>query len=262
MWYYQIKQCKNYQSQTLGTVKVSTQPFPTRQKMLKPVKQKKISDQIYEQIRDMIYRGEYRPGQKLMTERDMASFFRVGRPTVRTAIQKLIDNELIVSRRGVGTFVLDEKSRSRKKPLLEILNDEDFTISEFQEIRMTLELKSAELAAQRATEEDLLLIEQSLDRITLEKETGNAGMGSDISFHMNIAYAGKNIVLIQLMKSFYDAQYTVMDLAYNELFQSLGIDEIIDRQHRSIAEAIKSRNPEMARSAMQEHLGTILKNCR
>ena len=230
--------------------------------MLKPVKQRKISDQIYEQIRDMIYRGEFRPGEKLMPERDMASFFQVGRPTVRNAIQKLIDNDLIISKRGVGTFVLDEKSRREKKPLLEILNDEDFTITEFQEIRMALEVKSAELAAMRATEEDILLIKQSLDRMLEEKAAGLTQMSSDISFHMNIAYAGKNIVLIQLMKSFYDVQYTVMDLAYNELFQSLGIGDTIDNQHKKISDAISNRNPALAQSAMEEHIGTVLACCR
>ena len=230
--------------------------------MLKPVKPKKISDQIYEQIRDMIYRGEFRPGQKLMAERDMASFFKVGRPTVRTAIQKLIDRGLISAKRGVGTFVVDEKSRRQNRPLLQVLNNEDFTITEFQEVRMALEVKSAELAARRATDEDIRLMEQSLERIRQERINGHMHMSSDISFHMNIAYASKNIVQIQLMKSFYDVQYHVMDIAYSQLFGSMGIDDLVLNQHTLIMEAIKSHNPSLAHGTMEAHIGIILEICR
>lgn len=230
--------------------------------MLKPVKQKKIPDQIFEQIRDMIYRGEFKPGQKLMAERDMASFFKVGRPTVRAAIQKLIDQGLITSKRGVGTFVMDERSRRQSRPFLQILKNDDFAVSEFQEVRMALEVKSAELAARRATDEDIRLIEKSLERLRKEKEDGHMHMSSDLSLHMNIAYASKNIVQIQMMKSFYDIQYHVMDIAYTQLLSSMGMDEMIFDQHRLIVEAIKNHNPSAASAAMETHIETILEICR
>jgi len=230
--------------------------------MLKPVKQKKISDQIYEQIRDMIYRGEFNPGQRLMAEREMATLFQVGRPTVRTAIQKLIDQGLIISRRGVGTFVMNETSRRDNQPLLQVLNNEEFTIAEFQEVRMALEVKSVQLAAERATDEDLRRIEKSLGRLRQEIADGDMSMGSDISFHMNITYAGKNIVQIQLMKSFYDLQYSVMDIAYAEVLGPMKIDNLIFEQHLRIVEAIKDRNPTLARDKMEEHIGTVLTICR
>jgi GntR family transcriptional repressor for pyruvate dehydrogenase complex len=230
--------------------------------MLKPVKQKKAPDQIFEQIRDMIYRGEFKPGQKLMAERDMATFFKVGRPTVRAAIQKLIDQGLITSKRGVGTFVLDDVSRRENRPLLQILNNEDFAISEFMEVRMALEVKSAELAARRATEEDIRLIEKSYERLIQERAKGQMHMSSDISLHMNIAYAGKNIVQIQVMKSFYDIQYHAMDIAYTQLFSEMAMDDMIFNQHTRIVEAIKKHDPSTARAAMEVHLETILEACR
>lgn len=230
--------------------------------MLKPVISKKISDQIFEQIRDMIYRGEFSPGQKLMAERDMASLFKVGRPTVRAAIQKLIDHRLVYTQRGVGTFVMDDRSRRQNRPLLQVLNNEEFTIAEFQEVRMALEVKSAELAARRATDEDIRLMEKSHERIRRENVKGHMRMSSDISFHMNIAYAGKNIVQIQLMKSFYDVQYHAMDIAYAQLFHSMGIDDLVFKQHAVIVDAIKNHNPTLARDTMEAHVGTVLEICR
>jgi GntR family transcriptional regulator, transcriptional repressor for pyruvate dehydrogenase complex len=227
--------------------------------MLKPFKHKKISDQIYEQIRDMIYRGEYSPGQRLMSERDLASLFGVGRPTIREAIQKLIEQGLIESKRGVGAFVLDEKMRYQKKtPLLQILNNEDFSIVDFLEVRMALESKGAELAGKRATDEDIILIEKSLERMRGDSEKGSMKMIDDIAFHMNIAYASRNIVQIHLMKNIYDVQYYTMEKAYTDLLQSLRIDKTIFQQHEKITAAIKNHDSVRAREYMEEHLGTVL----
>ncbi len=229
--------------------------------MLKPFKHKKISDQIYEQIRDMIYRGEYAPGQRLMSERDLAALFGVGRPTVREAIQKLVEQGLIESKRGVGAFVLDESARFRKlSPFLQVLTKENFSVVEFLEVRMALEAKGAELAAKRATDEDIVLIENSLERMRSDSEKGTMSMGDDIAFHMNIAYASRNTVQIHLMKNLYDVQYYAMEKAYADLLKSLNIDMMVFHQHRKIAQAIKRRDPEQARLYMEEHIGSVLHN--
>ncbi|MBU2509872.1 FadR family transcriptional regulator [bacterium] len=231
--------------------------------MLKPFKHKKISDQIFEQIRDMIYRGEYSPGQRLMSERDLATLFGVGRPTVREAIQKLIDQGLIESKRGVGAFVLDEKTRYQKTtPLLQILPKEEFSIAEFLEIRMALEAKGAEMAAKRATDEDVLMIEKSLERMRWgsQQESKGMSMSDDIAFHMNIAYASRNMFQIHLMKHIYDVQYYAMEKAYSDLLMSLRIDKLIFQQHENIVQSIKNREPDQARRFMEEHISTVLKN--
>ena len=106
--------------------------------MIKPVKHRNIADQVYEQLRDMIYRGEIGTGQRLMSEREMSILFKVGRPTVRTAVQRLIDQGLVESRRGVGIFVLDQEKAIQKRPLLQALNGETYSIADIQEIRMAL----------------------------------------------------------------------------------------------------------------------------
>jgi len=226
--------------------------------MLKPIKHRNIADQVYEQLRDMIYRGQYRPGERLMPERDMASFFKVARPTVRAAIQRLIEHGLIESKRGVGTFVVQENQGVRHNHLFQVLNNESFTMVEFQEVRMALEANSAELAAKRATDEDIRIIKQCLERIEMERNEVSGKMETDLSFHMNIAYASKNIVQIHLMKSFYDVQIYAMSFAYETLFSTMNIDELIDQQHNSIFEAIYNHDPDRARKSIEDHIGTLM----
>ncbi len=230
--------------------------------MLKPIRSVKVSDKVYSQIRDMIYRGELRAGEKLSSERDMAQMLNVGRPTVREAIQKLIDQGLIESRRGVGTFVMGEDTRKNKKPLLQLLNGHDFTIVDLLEVRLVLESSSAALAAKRATEEDIRIIEQSLNRLLDAKESLVRDLDNELSFHMNIAYAAKNIVHVHLMKSFYDVLYYGMNLAFPTLIKDEKLDEMTFDQHITIFNAIKKRDPELASETMEKHIGILLQICK
>lgn len=229
--------------------------------MIKPVKHRNIADQVYEQLRDMIYRGEIGTGERLMSEREMSILFKVGRPTVRTAVQRLIDQGLVESRRGVGIFVLDQEKAIQKRPLLQALNGETYSIADIQEIRMALEGKSAELAAKRATDEDLRMISKTIERIKQERIEHEIRINTDISFHMNIAYASKNVVQIHLMKSFYEVLTYAMSYSYAKVLESQRIDELIDGQHDRILDAIVAHDPPRARQAMESHIGTVLEIC-
>ncbi|MGD9162200.1 MAG: FadR/GntR family transcriptional regulator [Desulfobacteraceae bacterium] len=229
--------------------------------MFKPIKSVKISDRVYEQLRDMIYRGELRAGEKLMSERGMAIAFNVGRPTVREAIQKLTEQGLIESRRGVGTFVLGEDTRKNKKPLLQLLNGQDFTIVDLLEVRLVLESNSAALAARRATEQDIRIIEQSLNRLLDTRYSADRDLDDELSFHMNIAYATKNIVQVHLMKSFYDVLYYGMNLAFPTLIKDEKLDEMTFDQHITIFKAIENRDPELAAETMESHIRILLEMC-
>jgi GntR family transcriptional repressor for pyruvate dehydrogenase complex len=229
--------------------------------MIKPVKHRSITDQVFEQLRDMIYRGEIGAGERLMSERDMSALFKVGRPTIRTAVQRLIHQGMVESRRGVGIFVLDQHKIIEKRPLLQALNGETFSIADIQEIRMALEIKSAELAAQRATEEDLRMIKKGLDRMSKELMEQKIRINTDISFHMNIAYASKNVVQIHLIKSFYEVMTYAMSYSYINVLESLHIDELIDQQHEQIFQAIVDRDKKGAGQAMEAHITTILNVC-
>lgn len=230
--------------------------------MLKPVNHRNISDQVYEQLRDTIYRGDLEPGERLGSEREMAALFKVGRPTVRNAIQRLMDQGLVESRRGVGTFVREQHQSIEKSPLLQVLNNENFTIADFMEVRMALESKSVELAARRATDEDILRIKKQIERMTSERTCNKSIIGTDIGFHMNIAYASKNIVQIHLMKNLYDVQAYAMSYSYTALLESLGIDDIIDEQHNRIFESIRNHDAQSAIHAMEKHISTLLSICR
>jgi GntR family transcriptional repressor for pyruvate dehydrogenase complex len=79
---------------------------------LKPISPKRISDQVFDQLRELIFRGDFQPGEKIMTERELAEALNVSRNSVREAINKLVTLRFLEQRQGQGTFV-----RSWTKPL-------------------------------------------------------------------------------------------------------------------------------------------------
>jgi GntR family transcriptional repressor for pyruvate dehydrogenase complex len=230
--------------------------------MIEPIKHRNVSDQVYEQLRDMIYRGDLPPGDRLASERDMANRFKVGRPTVRSAIQRLIDQGLIESRRGVGTFVQKRDSILEKSQILQMLSNEDFSIADCMEVRLALEVKSAELAAKRATGEDIRRIKEKLEQMNRDRLENKDPIQTDISFHMNIAYASKNIVHIHLIKTFYDVHAYAMTYSYKAKLDSLNIDDVIDQQHNQIFESLCDHDSKRAKKAMGDHISMILEICR
>ncbi|MEE4241863.1 MAG: winged helix-turn-helix domain-containing protein, partial [Desulfopila sp.] len=71
----------------------------------KAIKKQYISDIVFEQLRDNIYRGDIKAGEKLLPERELADILQVSRTSVRKAINQLIEMGYVENRQGQGNFV-------------------------------------------------------------------------------------------------------------------------------------------------------------
>ena len=220
---------------------------------LQPIKPKKISDQVFEQIRELIFRGQLKPGQQVMPERELAEALDVSRTTVRNAINKLVVLGLLEHKQGQGTFVRLPDTRPGN-PVAAAMEVEEATISDLLEVRMGLECNAAALAAQRASERDVQFMEASLEEIRTEVNSGRLGTEADTAFHMALAYATKNPVHVYLMKNFYDFLFVGIKKNLSHLYEDPeNIDQIL-RQHSEIITAIKQKDPQNASMAMRRHI--------
>ena len=70
----------------------------------------KVSDAVYNQMMDMITRGQWKSGERIPSEPELSQLFGVSRVTVREAVQKLVSLSLVECRQGEGTYVCDTKS--------------------------------------------------------------------------------------------------------------------------------------------------------
>ena len=170
---------------------------------LKPIKPKRISDQVFDQLRELIYRGDYQPGQKIMTERELAEALSVSRNSVREAINKLVTLRFLEQRQGQGTFVrsIDEAIQI---PLATVMETQDATLIDVLEMRMGIECTAASLAAQRINAAELERIEKALREMERDTRAGGLGTEFDLAFHMAIAAATKNPMQIYIMKNVSD----------------------------------------------------------
>ena len=132
------------------------------------------------------------------------------------------------------------------------------TLEELLEVRMGLEGQSVSLAAQRATSEDLQVLEKALIHMLAENRAGRLGIEEDVSFHMAIAFATKNPVQVYIMKNFYDLLHFGIRENLQALWEEPASLPIIKRQHRAIFGAIKNHDPEAAYQAMKEHITFVL----
>ncbi|MGD8703523.1 MAG: FadR/GntR family transcriptional regulator [Desulfosarcina sp.] len=223
---------------------------------LTPIKPKRISDQVFDQLRELIFRGEFKPGEKILTERELAEAFKVSRTSVRDAINKLVVMGLLDQKQGQGTFVRLPESRE-KSILAAMVESQDATITDLLEVRMGLECNAAAMAATRAVEKDYQFMEKSIEEMQKEVQSGRLGSEADASFHMAIAYATNNPLHVFIMKNFYDFLFTGIKVNLEGLYQVPGNIDTILEQHGRIYQAIRRRDPEEAYRAMKQHIDFV-----
>jgi len=224
---------------------------------LKPIKPKRISDQVFDQIRELIYRGTLKPGEKLMTERELARAMNVSRTTIRDAIQRLVAMGLIVQRQGQGTFVKSFDDRL-ENPLSKVIEAQNISLEDLLEVRIGLECNAVSLAALRADESDIIAMTQSIEEMQTAVASGRLGTQADTSFHMAVAYAAKNPLHILIMRNFYDYLFHGIRENLASLYEDPANIEIIISQHKSILAAIKARDNEKAWETMQAHIKFVM----
>ena len=220
----------------------------------KPIRPKKVSAQIAEQIRSSILAGEFSPGDKLPPERELVEMFGVSRPSVREALNILTSSGLVMSYQGGGTIVRSLVEISTGNPLSELIKGEQARALDVIEVRKCMEAWTSYYAAQRALPEDL----RKLEQIVGEMERNLVGMklsqDLDANFHVIIAQATHNVVWLHLMQSIFDAMKEFQRGVWRAVYLTEEDHRNLFLHHRAVFEAIRDRDAERARDAMLTHL--------
>jgi GntR family transcriptional repressor for pyruvate dehydrogenase complex len=224
---------------------------------LKPIKPKPIYEQVFEQIRDLIFRSELKPGDKIPSERELTEQLDVSRVSVRNAISKLVVLGFLENRQGQGTFVCQTNSLD-ENPLAMALKASDSSIKDLLEVRMGLECNAAALAAERADEEDIKILEGCINKIHERILLGRLGAEADVAFHMAIAFATKNPAQVHIMKNFYDFLMLGIKKSLMRLYEDPSGMQAIRDQHLKIVQAIRNRDPHKSYMAMKAHIQYVI----
>ena len=216
---------------------------------IKPIKKVNVSEQVFEQMKGMMTRGEWKPGDKLPSENELAEEFCVSRITIRQALQKLNVLGLLETRLGEGSFVREiEPGDSMSALLPAVLFNRDM-LMQVEEFREIVEVESVKLAAERATGEDIAALQKILKR--MERCQGNPKKfgAADLEFHMKLGEMTRNDLVVKTEKIL---QSTLQD-AIEDIVSGIGY-ELGLHYHGLLIEAMEQHDSKRAASIMKEHL--------
>jgi GntR family transcriptional repressor for pyruvate dehydrogenase complex len=208
----------------------------------------------------MILEGALRPGERLPAERTLAERFGVSRPSLREALQNLIAKGLLTSRQGGGNYVSKHLGSSFSDPLLPLLESHPEAHHDLLEFRHTLEADCAYYAALRATDMDRNHLKSAFDQLLVcynnyseSKRTEEAA--ADARFHLAIAEASHNVVLLHTMRGLFNllegsmrANIDGMHAVKEETRQ------VLINQHRDLFNAITQARADDARRIASAHI--------
>jgi GntR family transcriptional repressor for pyruvate dehydrogenase complex len=228
---------------------------------LKPVSRTTLSEQVALQLASEIEAHRWERGEKLPSEAELCKVFNVGRSTLREALKSLSFIGLIHVKAGGGSYVTDERSGYIDRPFLlsrGVLTTEK-DVNDFCEARMLIETEIAGLCALRASVQDFRDIEKIVREMKGSVDQGGAGFSAlDLSFHIAIAAASRNTVLIELLKHIREG---LEELIEKSLRLPAGAD-LAYKQHRALLDVLKQRNASKARKAMRAHLRSFQRGYR
>lgn len=220
----------------------------------KPIKTKKIYEEIIDQVKAMINNGTLRPGDRLMSERELAEKLQVGRSAVREAFRVMEALGIIKIKPGEGTFINEIPADSLVNAFSTVLMANGETARELMELRKILEVEAAGMAAQRCTPEQLEVISRALQQMEQDLKEGNLGEEADMKFHFAVAEATQNSLLVKLMNTIADAMTRLLAAARHQMYKDSANPPRLYQEHRLIYRAIKNADSSAARRAMLEHL--------
>lgn len=222
--------------------------------MFRKVRVSRASEDVVDQIEEAILSGQLPPGDRLPSERELAEQFGLSRMTIRDALRVLESTGFIEIKLGAGggAFVREPNFAPLSNSLSSMLKFKKATILELAEARKIVETATAELAAQRATDEDLEALRLAVETAREAYETGNSNYTPQhsVDFHAALARAAKNYVLDLTVNSFRTLFYEVLE----QLLPTSDMAERAIKDHWAIYKAIEAHDGEQARQLMTEHL--------
>lgn len=229
---------------------------------LPPLKPQRLSDRVAAQLRALIDAQNLRPGERLPAERVLAVQLGVSRTALREAIAQLASQGLLIARVGGGTYVSTPVTLAQQAidapllPYLPVFQDDPEYRFDVLEIRHALEGATAWHAALRATDADHANIRAAFEHMLAAhgKDDPVGEARADAGFHLAIAEAAHNLVLLQVMRGLFELLQTNISQSRERLYTSPRTFEPLSVQHREMMDAVLCGDPERARAAAHAHL--------
>lgn len=216
-----------------------------------PFSKKTWSEIVFEKLRQLIEDEFWKPKEKIYTEAELCEKFNVSRSTVREAINMLKANGLVYAVPGVGTFVREREEAQifDSGYRLDIYSEK--SLLDVMEYRVGIEPFNAALAASRLSDAEVAELAR-MHRQDVEAPESHPKFiaKSDMAFHMHIAKATKNDIVVNAMSNIkgYLLKQQIAT-SYSPRHRPVDVEF-----HARIVDAIEKRDSELAEKAMRDHM--------
>ena len=213
------------------------------------MKQVRLAQSVADEVRSMILHDRMSSGDQLPSEMELMTRFDVGRSTIREAMKQLQAENIVVIRRGKGSFVADQIGLIRD-PLGLSFEEQNRVLRELMEVRLLLEPGIAGEAAKRRDEGNLEAMRRSIERMTEAFSKGEDYQSFDYDFHLAMAESVHNSVLRRI----YPVVFEAIAQGYQRTAHVHGSFEVALNYHREILSAIEEGDAEAARDCTRRHI--------
>lgn len=218
-----------------------------------PIRKPDTTTVIVERIKSLIESGVLKTGSKLPSERELSEMLGVSRPSLRQALKSLSLMGVLESRVADGNYIKLSPSTGLAESLHLSVLFQRTSLDQVIEARKVVELELAAMASQHATPEQLERLERTIEAQRAAIQTIEVFNEHDTTFHITIAEAAGNEVLLAVSKMLQRiAAAGRKRTAYRYDLNRTYVE------HSEIFRQIKARNPEGARNAMRVHLDNAL----
>lgn len=222
----------------------------------KPLKKTRLYEEVAAQIKQAIYEGTLRPGDRLPSERELCRIFEVGRPTVREALRTLSVMGLVEIHRGTKGSTVKESDVAQymeaiREQLAWLIRADEKTLKELWEVRKYIEWGISHSVAERATQRDLRKLDRLIEKMEACQEDIETYFSLAVEFHQQLALATQNKIFFLIWEMFHDILLKGYVPILRQIFPQ-GPGKLLEA-NRALMKAIKSREPQAIDEAMALH---------
>ena len=225
---------------------------------LKPIQQPRISEEVFERLKEAIRQGHFKAGDKLPSERSLAEQLQVSRIAIRDAIRALEISGFVTIRQGIagGVYVIDLTFDHLGDAFLDLFLADKMSIPELIQIRTFIEPEVARLAALNITKESGDLLVKALEGEALSGTTLEEANAKGTKVHYTLAKICGNRFFEAIVRSLLKLNSKIILTVRpdHDSIHPLGM-------HRTIVETVLSGDAKGAEKAMRKHIKEFGENC-
>lgn len=213
----------------------------------------RLFEGVVRDIAAQIHTGEWPPGTRLPSERNLARHFAVSRSCIREAIHTLAEQQLVETRRSAGTFVSEPDDAALSARLAQVVPLKAQRIAEIFDVRRIIEPQIAARAAQHITDEQLVRLKLLVYEQEKRALAGETTEDLDQAFHLCLAEASGNSILLGVVKNL----TAILTESRTQALQTPDRSRASVQTHVAVIDAVERRDSAAAETAMRHHLETV-----